>query len=492
MKPVKRTSSTSPRSRRPAKFSDTSDICEVSSIDCGRYAVESGREAPPSAATGNASFDPYLPRIASRVDPSSSPYVYSQQHDNRTHFSSCLSPTEHLRLSLANASAKNMNGVRKAKTPISSPQNLAQCDTGFEQSSFWSGTVPDGQAEKTQPLFDAVAGNMLFPGSTADFDLRGHGTPGQGLPVTAAFEYGLNGDFGFDSLYGSLASLDFSASMPNDLSSTTPELNAMMLDQDSDEFSTGTGANFGSTLSPVSEYSIKKSQDALKGIGSHSDTGTTCMISALKILRALHLPRPECLHSSDETATSSPRQPRMIDSVLSMNRKIVLLVSDMIKCPCSSNSQLQLVLTVINSKLMAWCRAMIRNDDDSSDDCSSMGQSTVNNNMNDEDQAERVSHRPITVGEYSFDVTLERKIWAQVVSSELQQVERLVESLSRRMQETNFGKVDIDAATRVESRFAAESGRPTMDETGQAKAIHGALSAFLHKQLRAAKAEVSS
>lgn len=374
-----------------------------------------------------------------------------------------------------------MNGVRNAKTPRSSPQDLTQHVTGIEPPKFWSETGPDAHTpESNQRVFDLMAEQMLSSGSTAYVDLHGHGTSGQEPPTTAAFEHGLSGDFGFDSLYGPLASLDFSACMPNDLSDTAPE---------QDDFSIGTGDNF----SPVSEYRlrIKKSQDALEGIGSHSDTGRPCIVSALRILQALHIPRPACLCANDEIAINSPRQPRMIDSVLSTNRKIILLVSDMLKCTCTLNPQVQLILTVISGKLMAWYRAMIRNDDDSSDDCSSMEQSIVNSNMNDEDQTERVSHRPITVGDYSFDVALEGKIRAQVVFSELQHVERLVESLSKRIQETNFGKLDIHAGTRGESTLAAEPEFPTWNETGQAKSIHGALSALLHKQMQAAKREVS-
>ncbi|KAL9076577.1 MAG: hypothetical protein Q9161_000909 [Pseudevernia consocians] len=485
MKPVKRTSSKSPPSRRPAKIRDTYDNCDVSIMESGGYAIDTGREAPASAATANAFFDAYIPRFSSRFDPRSSPAVSSQQHVNRIMSGSQAmesSPTELGRLSHATASAKNMDGVRKAKTPRSSPQELTQHVTGIEPPKFWSETGPDAHTPETnQRVFDLMAEHMLSSGSTAYVDLRGHDTSDQEPPVPAAFEHALSGDFGFDSFYGSLASLDSSACMPNGLSNTAPEQDAMVLARNTDDFSIGTGENFASNLSPASEYRlrIKKSQNALEGIGSHSNTGVPCMVSALRILRALHIPRPACLYANDEIATNSPRQPRMIDSVLSTNRKIILLLSDILKCTCSLNPQVQLVLTVISGKLMAWYRAMIRNDDDSSDDCSSMGQSIVNSNMSDEDQTERVSQRPITVGDYSFDVALEGKIRAQVVSSELQHVDRLVESLSKRIQESNFGKHDI------------HPGFPTWGETGQAKAIHGALSALLHKQMQAAKSEVS-
>ncbi|MCJ1246517.1 hypothetical protein MMC30_003725 [Trapelia coarctata] len=313
-----------------------------------------------------------------------------------------------------------------------------------------------------------------------DVDVQGYGTSG--------FGDDFNSDFDFDALCRSLTPSAFLACMPTGFSDTAPEQNTTALAQHTYEFSAGAGDNFPGIFSPVPNYglSIHKPRDTLKSIESCTDNGRTCIVSALKILQALHIPPPACLWACDETSMPSPRQPRMIDSVLSTNRDVVLSISEMLKCSCSSSSQLQLVLTIICGKLMAWYRAMTRNDYHNS---SPTVRSIVNNNIIDEEQTERVLHQPITVGEYSFDVALESKIRAQVVFSELQHLEALVENLSSRSQEAKFGDLCTAAAARSGSASTTGSGSMTPDETGLGEGIHRSLSVFLHKQLQATKAE---
>ena len=286
----------------------------------------------------------------------------------------------------------------------------------------------------------------------------------------------------------------FLACMPKDLSDTDSEQDATVLAENTDESFAGTSDNISGIFSPVPKYhlSITKPQDTLKGIESCSHDIRTCMISALKILQALHIPPPACLSTCDENSMPSPRQPRMIDSVLSTNRDAVRLVSDMLKCTCSLSSQVQLVLTIICGKLIAWYRAITQSDYDRCDN-SSVLQSFVNNNMIYEAQPERVLHQPITVGEFSFDVDLESKIRAQVVFSELHYLETLVATLSRlrRIQEAKCGNLCTAAAARSESALDVDSGPPPPDETRLAEALHRSLIAFLHKQLQAAKAETT-
>lgn len=83
--------------------------------------------------------------------------------------------------------------------------------------------------------------------------------------------------------------------------------------------------------------------------------------------------------------------------------------------------------------------------------------------------------------EYSFDVALESRIRAQVVFSELQHLEALVENLSSRSQEAKFGDLCTAAAARSGSASTTGSGSMTPDETGLGEGIHRSLSVFLHK-----------
>ncbi|KAL9126603.1 MAG: hypothetical protein Q9175_007892 [Cornicularia normoerica] len=128
----------------------------------------------------------------------------------------------------------------------------------------------------------------------------------------------------------------------------------------------------------------------------------------------------------------------MTDYVLSTNREAVRLIFNILEYTCSSSSQVQLVLTIICGKLIAWYRAMVRNRCENS---SIMLSAVDKHNFNHEDHTERVLHQPITIDEYSINVTLEYKIRAQVIFDELQHVEALTKGLSQRVKETKFGKL---------------------------------------------------
>lgn len=398
-----------------------------------------------------------------------------------------VSPTDPVRRSHATVSTKHMDGVGKTKSWTDSPQAFAQHVTGAGPSNFRTETILDA---RSQPVFDMMAEKNLSSGSAADVDVQ---ASGQGLPVTAGYEGDLNGEFDFDAMCAAMTPSTFLAYMPKDLLGMAPQRNATAAARNSVEFCAGTGDSFPGIFSPIPNYrlSSRESQDTLMRIKSCSDNGRTCMVSALKVLQALHIPPSECLCACDEISVPSPRQPRMTDSVLSSNRDAVRLVSDILKCSCSLTSQVQLVLTAICSKLIAWYRAMIRNDYDGRDNSSSMLRSTINNDTNDEDRTERVLHQPITVGKHSFDVALESKIRAQVVFCELQHLDSLVDSLSTRIQEATFENFGTAAAARNGRVSAAHSGPLAMDETRLAEVVHRSLITFLYKQLQIAKSETN-
>ncbi|MCJ1463027.1 hypothetical protein MMC07_001631 [Pseudocyphellaria aurata] len=223
-------------------------------------------------------------------------------------------------------------------------------------------------------------------------------------------------------------------------------------------------------FSPRPQHSVSPGglQDLLKGNEKCSENRRTCMTSALKIVQTLHVPPSACLSLVGGTSTSSAsRQPRKIDSVLSTGRDIVQLMTEMLKCSCLSSSQIQLVMSSICGKLIAWYRAMIRNSPENDRDGSGP------------DANERVLHQPFKVGEYSVDTRLETKMRAEVVCSELKQLETFVASFLSRIQ--GNGAPGSSGGKRNQS---SSTGSP-----GLSSGVHARLSAFLYKQLRDAKAE---
>ncbi len=457
-----------------------------------------GERLSKSATTKDTSFDSFLTTFPIGVDPRLSSAISSQEHVDWTHSGSQareLFHTESVRPLRETASAKTIHSTRKKKTPTYSSQNLTQYSTGVEPSDFWSDKNPDSSTwDSNQRVIDVIAQENAACGFMANTDLQCNDASGQELLVTSVFGDGLSGDLDFGSSCGSFMSPNLSTCIPKDHIVTPGEQGAIGSIRNAHDFSIGTSGNVACTLSPMSKcrLSVEKFQDTLPGTESRSDTGTTCMILALKILQALHIPRSACLHAYSGTRMNTPRQPRTVDSVLSISRNIVPLVSDMVKCDCFLNSQVQLVFTIICGKLMAWYRATIQRGYDGYEN-SSKGRSVVNENISDEDYTKRVSHQPINIGGYSFDVVLEGKILAQVVSSELQHLERLVQDISMRIQETRFGEFCTDTASRSEGAVAAELGLQTSNETGQAAGTTpGNLIDFLNGQMQAVKAEVSS
>ena len=329
-------------------------------------------------------------------------------------------------------------------------------------------------------------------GFPADVDVQGQGKNSQKLPVIPEFEYNLNDGLDFHGLCASQTPSALLACMPDELSDTALECDATASTQNTDEFSAEMRDCSSSIFSPAPNYRLKTSnlQGRLQGIEPCSNHARTCMVSALKILRALHMPPSLCLSAGAETSDSCSIQPRLTDSVLSTNREAVRLVSDMLECTCFLSSQMQLVLVIICSKLTAWYRAMVRNGYDGFDNSSVIWPTLNNNNdnINHEDYTERVLHQPFTVGEYTLDITLENKIRAQVVFSELHNVEALIETLSRRVEDTKFGNL---TAARSGSETTASSRPVKPDETGLAETVHRNLNVLLHKQLQVAKAETS-
>lgn len=233
-------------------------------------------------------------------------------------------------------------------------------------------------------------------------------------------------------------------------------------------------------------------QNLLKGIETCSESRRTCMKSAIRILQKLHIPPSACLSLDDYTSASpASRQPRKTDSVLSTNRDVVLLMAEMLKCSCLSSSQIQLVLTIICGKLIAWYRAVIRNSpEDHPNACTGSDEPPAHpdgtlspaTGMHNE----RVLQQPITVGEYFLDICLDSKIRAQVVSSELQRLEALIAKFSRRIQEQNpnqhnFGRTNGTRSWNTSTMSSAALSSST---------LNARLIKFLQKQLRDAKEEL--
>lgn len=158
------------------------------------------------------------------------------------------------------------------------------------------------------------------------------------------------------------------------------------------------------------------------GCANHSaDKPSDCMSLAINTLQSLHMAPPTCSIASGSPQTKAFSLDPTIEHVLATNRAVLDSVSVILSCYCSLNAQVALVLTLIGSKLIAWYRAVLKNDDQPLH--SQFGSSGM--------MAERVLNFPSTVGTYNLEGADTGKMQAQLVLSELRRVVGLVEQLAK-------------------------------------------------------------
>jgi len=293
------------------------------------------------------------------------------------------------------------------------------------QSHFGNSKVSDKRRrEVDQRSFESIDENTH---STTYINGQGDESTSAEQPLVALLN---------DGFSGSLTWSDFLTGVDDITGPISKHGTEHVLAQTSDD-STQNGFRKFSQSQSGSSSDLRIFQDAIGDAGPCSHEVKNCMKVAIGILRALHIPSSTCLKTRHEFPSSKASHPRMIDSVLSANREAVQLISDILKCTCSSSSQLQLVLAVILHKIIIWYRATIRsnvseNESDSSSQ-SSAAQSLSKNTYGS--HAERVSHLPMKLGEYTFDAALECKIRGQIIQNELQHLRFLVDKLSNCVQE---------------------------------------------------------
>ncbi|CAG7961821.1 unnamed protein product [Penicillium olsonii] len=203
----------------------------------------------------------------------------------------------------------------------------------------------------------------------------------------------------------------------------------------------------------------------------------SCIITATESLRSLHVQQNACQSRQSNVSHNNhdhgPEQPRMSGSVLKCNKDAGMSVCRMLQCTCSLRPQNQLMIAIICSKLIAWYRAMIQT-------CFKNQQGL--NETQEDTSLEKVIHQPVTIGDHSVDDQgLGLTIQAQVTLRELHHMQRLVETLSTRMQGTA-------TPAPISGSIPKAGTRPQFSKIPEA--AHGQLLAHLMRQVHAAKADL--
>ncbi|KAL1974648.1 hypothetical protein VTN31DRAFT_4852 [Thermomyces dupontii] len=233
-----------------------------------------------------------------------------------------------------------------------------------------------------------------------------------------------------------------------------------------------------SSASAVATHPTTNWPDPTTAGSTCSKDSGSCMMTALRLIHALHAPSLDCLCSGDESR-GPIRSPRMTDVVLATNRNVMQMVSTLLKsrCNCAANSQMQLLLTTICTKLLLWYQALVRDHSSQKKREDSSWSSSSSMLSLDEDYAEQVLHQPFAVGGYLFDLALENRIRAHVVANELQYLESLIQDVSRRIQETELGRLGTSTSEETEPK--------------PPEPVHHSVISFLQQQLQATRGQIA-
>lgn len=367
-------------------------------------------------------------------------------------------------------------------------ENADQADcSNVDNESAMDVDLPNNEL----PNLKMAATDFGLP-SHADQEAKDDGMPYHGDFVNAAFDYDFDLDLDLDNLASPTES---SGMLPLSLSTVAvafeePSVKTMNPAQLGDDSCCCSANGDSNTLPSILNHSSSLASTARggKGLSSCSDGSRTCLIVALELLRTLHMPATTVCLSFSRAKSGYNASPRRIESVLSTNRAAIQTVSNILECQCSSSSEVQMILVIICGRITAWYKAIIHRHVDGSQTPSSTKWSFSPGTISDdEDHTELILDQPISVGGYNFDISLERRIRAQVVSSELQNVESLTEALTKRVEETRFG--DLWNSTVSRSGYIPTVHSRESDETGLANTIHNNLTCALRHRLAATKAE---
>lgn len=169
-----------------------------------------------------------------------------------------------------------------------------------------------------------------------------------------------------------------------------------------------------------------------------SEASRRCTSSVLNALHTLCIPPTICLSVGEDAFSSQMTgaarcQIRKMDEALKVNRGVIDLVSRVLRCPCSEQSSLQLLLVIVCDRLVAWYHAM--------NSCPSSFAKHLSDHVptsarSGNDQREQILTQPIKIGEYSADPAMQLHLRDQLVLKELQSVQELLRDFGARVQET--------------------------------------------------------
>lgn len=181
-----------------------------------------------------------------------------------------------------------------------------------------------------------------------------------------------------------------------------------------------------------------------------------------------------------------------MESVLAENKRIIDSIGKLLDCPCSQDEYLLAIISLVAFKIMAWYSAA------AGDKMLMDGGMSFSNPFvaRPERQSlssfgEQVIQVPTTIGNYCVDGTDSSRMAAQLVLSELHRVQRLVNSLAKRLESIRVRNCNLPSPSSASSSYGDPGDIQTVDAkvTPLSVPTFSQLETDLRKRLRMVSSE---
>ncbi|ORY71355.1 uncharacterized protein BCR38DRAFT_330613 [Pseudomassariella vexata] len=188
-----------------------------------------------------------------------------------------------------------------------------------------------------------------------------------------------------------------------------------------------------------------------------------CLSLATGLLKSMHISSPSCLLGGCSMSKQDQQQ-CPVDATLSTCQRSLRVMRGLLRCPCYSSPQLQLLVTVICNETIAWYWRIISTYNSSRHHPGTRMERGTRGEASTQAEAPLL-RRPFFIGDHYLEGHLEKMLIGQVISSRLQELEGLAREMARK------------------------------DKNGGCPMLHGVnmrRDTFLHAQLSAIRREVDS
>ena len=219
-----------------------------------------------------------------------------------------------------------------------------------------------------------------------------------------------------------------------------------------------------------------------------SEASCRCLIRALGLLEQFLAGPRACTPSKEQPNEDATRQLPAIQSVIAENEQSAEAINNMLLCECSQDEYLLTIISLIIFKVLGRYAAAAHETLDT-DDNRSLNKTHPSHQQPPLGHSEQVARSPSFVGSYSGDGEDQSRMAAQLVFSQLDRVERLVNLLSQRLKDHGTRNETVNTPRSVNDDKETPLGKSSASPFSAI--MLDQLDADLRKRLRAVSSDIT-